>query len=104
MLNEQVWLNFRGINYSCDIFLNGHKLNDQTFYGMFLRQQYNITQWLAKDGNNRLAVIVYPPDPVGDAQWRPGWRWNDCQKCFASICSGMGLDTTRAGSQYRHLG
>jgi len=55
---EQVWLHFRGINYSCDIFLNGHKLNDKRFYGMFLRQQYNITQWLAKDGKNRLAVIV----------------------------------------------
>ncbi len=88
---EQVWLHFRGINYSCDIFLNGHKLNDKRFYGMFLRQQYNITQWLAKDGKNRLAVIVYPPDPVGNPnggqggdgtiaknvshQYVAGWDW-----------------------------
>jgi mannosylglycoprotein endo-beta-mannosidase len=89
--DRQVWLHFRGINYSCDIFLNGNKLNDQTFYGMFLRQQYNITPWLAKDGNNRLAVIVYPPDPVGEPnggqggdgtiaknvshQYVAGWDW-----------------------------
>jgi len=63
---EQVWLHFRGINYSCDVFLNGHKLNEKRFYGMFLRQQYNITPWLAKDGKNRLVVIVYPPNPVGN--------------------------------------
>src|ERR1700748_3798279 len=24
--NDQVWLNFRGVNYSCDVWLNGHKL------------------------------------------------------------------------------
>ncbi len=89
--DEQVWLHFRGINYSCNIFLNGHKLNDQRFYGMFLRQEYNITQWLAKDGKNRVAVIVYPPDPVGNPnggqggdgtiarnvshQYVAGWDW-----------------------------
>ncbi|MEO6232684.1 MAG: glycoside hydrolase family 2 TIM barrel-domain containing protein [Ferruginibacter sp.] len=88
---EQVWLNFRGINYGCDVYLNGHHLNDKTFYGMFLRQQYNITEWLAKDGKNRLAVIVYPPDPVGNPnggqggdgtiaknvshQYVAGWDW-----------------------------
>ncbi len=89
--DEQVWLHFRGINYSCDIYLNGHKLNEKTFYGMFLRQEYNITPWLAKDGRNRLAVIVYPPDPVGNPnggqggdgtiaknvshQYVAGWDW-----------------------------
>ncbi|HSN09438.1 MAG TPA: glycoside hydrolase family 2 TIM barrel-domain containing protein, partial [Hanamia sp.] len=88
---EQVWLNFRGINYSCDVFLNGHKLNAERFYGMFLRQEYNITKWLSKNGKNRLAVIVYPPDPVGDPnggqggdgtiaknvtnQYVAGWDW-----------------------------
>ncbi len=88
---EQVWLNFRGVNYSCEVFLNGHKLNSKTHYGMFLRQSYNITSFLSKDGNNRLAVIVYPPDPVGNPnggqggdgtiarnvshQYVAGWDW-----------------------------
>src|SRR5690242_9112450 len=88
---EQVWLHFRGINYSCDVYLNGHKLNTERFYGMFLRQEYNITKLLAKSGKNRLAVIVYPPDPVGNPnggqggdgtiaknvtnQYVAGWDW-----------------------------
>ena len=45
--NEQVWLQLRGINYKCDVFLNGKKLNLQTFEGMHLRQQYNITTQLS---------------------------------------------------------
>lgn len=89
--NEQVWLHLRGVNYGCDIFLNGHKLNKKTHYGMFLRQTYNITSLLSKDGTNRLAVIVYPPDPVGNpnggqggdgtigrnvaSQYVAGWDW-----------------------------
>lgn len=89
--DEQVWLKFRGVNYSCDIFLNGKRLNKQRHYGMFLRQSYNITSLLSKNGNNRLAVIVYPPDPVGNpnggqggdgtiarnvaTQYVAGWDW-----------------------------
>ena len=87
----QVWLNFRGVNYSCDVWLNGHKLNATTHFGMYLRQTYNITGFLAANGQNRLAVIVYPPDPVGNPnggqggdgeiarnvshQYVAGWDW-----------------------------
>jgi mannosylglycoprotein endo-beta-mannosidase len=86
-----VWLNFRGINYSADIFLNGHKLTNVPAKGMFLRHEYNITSYLNRDGKNRLAVIVYPPDPVGNPnggqggdgeiarnvthQYVAGWDW-----------------------------
>jgi hypothetical protein len=88
---NQVYLNFRGVNYSCDVFLNGHQLNATRHSGMFLRQCYNITKWLAKNGNNRIAVIVYPPDAVGNPnggqggdgtiarnvgiQYTAGWDW-----------------------------
>ena len=40
--NEQVWLQLRGVNYKCDIFLNGSKVNGEMHEGMLLRQQYNI--------------------------------------------------------------
>ena len=89
--DEQIWLNLRGVNYSCDLYLNGQKLNKKTHYGMFLRQTYNITNHLSETGNNRLAVIVYPPDPVGNPnggqggdgtiarnvtnQYVAGWDW-----------------------------
>lgn len=89
--DEQVWLTFRGINYRCDVFLNGQKVNQETFEGMHLRKTFNITKLLNKDGENRLAVIVYPPDNVGEPnggqggdgriakdlthQYVAGWDW-----------------------------
>lgn len=89
--SEQVWLQLRGVNYSCDVFLNGKKLNSARHYGMFLRQSYNISRLLNTNGNNRLAVIVYPIDPVGNPnggqggdgtiarnvshQYVAGWDW-----------------------------
>ncbi|TSJ40667.1 glycosyl hydrolase [Mucilaginibacter corticis] len=89
--SNQVYLNLRGVNYSYNVFLNGHQLNEQLNQGMFLRRSYNITKWLAKSGNNRLAIIVYPPDPVGNPnggqggdgtiaknvsiQYTAGWDW-----------------------------
>ena len=89
--DNQVYLNFRGVNYSFNVFLNGHQLNDKPENGMFLRRKYNITKWIANNGNNRLAVIVYPPNPVGNPnggqggdgtiarnvgiQYTAGWDW-----------------------------
>ncbi|MDB5006824.1 MAG: glycosyl hydrolase [Mucilaginibacter sp.] len=89
--NNQVYLNLRGVNYSCNVFLNGHKLNVKLHSGMFLRQCYNITKWIARNGNNRLAIIVYPTDVVGNPnggqggdgaiarnvgiQYTAGWDW-----------------------------
>ncbi|MDR1120289.1 MAG: beta-glycosidase [Dysgonamonadaceae bacterium] len=89
--DEQVWLTFRGINYSCDIYLNGRKVNTEPYEGMFLRKTFNIGKFLSADGNNRLAVIVYPVNPVGEPnggqggdgriaanvshQYVAGWDW-----------------------------
>ncbi len=89
--NEQVWLQFRGINYKAEIYLNGKKVNPKTQVGMHLRAQYNITKLLSSNGKNRLAVIVYPPDFPGNpnggqggdgtiakgltTQYTAGWDW-----------------------------
>jgi len=87
--DQQVWLNFRGINYTADVFLNGKRVNTDTHEGMFLREKYRITPFLEK-GTNRLAVIVHPPDPPGKPdgqggdgvigksvamQFTAGWDW-----------------------------
>jgi beta-galactosidase/beta-glucuronidase len=88
---DKVFILFRGINYSADIFVNGRRLNDATDKGMFLRQSYELTPFLNKDGRNRIAVIVYPPDSVGNPnggqggdgmiahgvtnQYVAGWDW-----------------------------
>lgn len=90
--DKRYWLNFRGINYSAEIFLNGKKLNAFTHTGMFLRESYDITGMLRDDGSpNILAVIVLPPDPPGKGnggqggdgmigkcvthQYVAGWDW-----------------------------
>ncbi|MGZ3847445.1 MAG: glycoside hydrolase family 2 protein, partial [Flavisolibacter sp.] len=88
---EQVWLQLRGVNYKYDLFLNGKKLNEKVHEGMLLRAQFNITKALSKNGYNRLAVLVYPPDPPGNpnggqggdgtiaknltTQYTAGWDW-----------------------------
>lgn len=86
---QQLWLRFRGINYSADVYLNGQKVNTDTHEGMYLREKYLITPFLEK-GKNRLAVIVFPPDPAGtpdgqggdgligrsvSMQFTAGWDW-----------------------------
>ncbi len=88
---RQVWLRFRGVNYGYDLYLNGRRVNGKTEYGMFLRHAYNVTTFLSGSGENRLAVLVYPPDPVGNPnggqggdgtigrnicnQYVTGWDW-----------------------------
>ena len=88
---QHVWLNFRGINYKAEIYLNGKRVNPTTHEGMFLRQSYEITSLLKADSSNMLAVLVFPPDHVGNPnggqggdaqiarnctmQYTPGWDW-----------------------------
>lgn len=88
---QQLWLHFRGVNYGFDVYLNGVKLNKEVQKGMFMRRVFNITKAISENGHNRLAVIVYPPDEVGEAnggqggdgtiaknvahQYVAGWDW-----------------------------
>ncbi len=57
----QVYLKLRGINYSCNVFMNGHQLNKTLHKGMFLSQEYNITvylnkKWKEQAGSNCLSA------------------------------------------------
>lgn len=61
--NQYCDLNFRGINYSADVYLNGHKTVLPK--GMFRRHSIDVTDILHPDGNNLLAVLVHPPDHPG---------------------------------------
>ncbi|KZV22229.1 glycoside hydrolase family 2 family protein [Dorcoceras hygrometricum] len=89
--NQHVDLNFRAINYSADVYLNGHK--EVLPKGMFRRHCIDVTDILDPDGKNLLAVLVYPPDNPGKippdggqggdheigkdvaAQYVEGWDW-----------------------------
>lgn len=87
----KVWLNFRAINYQAEVFLNGFSV--LLSKGMFLRHTIDITDWLNVYEENRLAVLVHPPDHPGRippeggqggdhdiakdvaAQYVEGWDW-----------------------------
>jgi len=89
--NQHVDLNFRAINYSAEVYLNGHK--EVLPKGMFRRHSIDVTDILHPDGENLLAVLVYPPDHPGRippdggqggdheigkdiaAQYVEGWDW-----------------------------
>ncbi len=62
---RRLWLNFRGINYKAEIFLNGKRISTTTHEGMFIRRSYDITNAI-KSGKNTLAILVSPPDISGE--------------------------------------
>ncbi len=86
-------LHFRGVNYRFQVFINGQALAcaEGDCRGMFLQHTADITPYLSQDGDNRLAVAVYPPNPVGNpnggqggdgtiarnvsTQFTAGWDW-----------------------------
>jgi hypothetical protein len=88
---QKVWINFRGINYKADLFLNGHRVNQEPLEGMFLRRSFEITKFLKNDSINTMAILVLPPDQVGNPnggqggdgmiarnntmQFTAGWDW-----------------------------
>lgn len=60
---NQLRLLFNGINYKADIYLNGKSLGDTK--GAFIRGEFNITDLVNKNGENILAVHVFPPHNPG---------------------------------------
>jgi len=58
---KTVWLNFRGINYRANIFLNGKEIaNSNEVAGAWRTYEFNITS-AVKPGTNVLAVQVWAP-------------------------------------------
>ena len=58
---KTVWLNFRGINYRANIFLNGKQIaNSNDVVGAWRTYEFNITS-AVKTGPNVLAVQVWAP-------------------------------------------
>lgn len=54
---RRVWLNFEGINYRADVWLNGRKLGD--IRGAFVEGLFDVTECFSD--HNVLAVKIYPP-------------------------------------------
>ncbi len=68
-------LEFDGINYSANVWLNGHQVAaSREVRGAFRRFQFDISKLIAED-TNVLAVEVIPPQPgdfsIGFVDWNP---------------------------------
>ena len=63
---ETVWLDFDGINWKADVFLNGTRLGD--IQGAFIRGRFEVTDLLAR--NNAMAVLVHKNDHPGAVSWQ----------------------------------
>ena len=63
---ERLWLNFDGINWKAEVFLNGAKLGD--IHGGFVHARFDVTQFLSSSGKNAIAVRVIKNATPGSAK------------------------------------
>jgi exo-1,4-beta-D-glucosaminidase len=60
-------LDFPGINYRADIWLNGHRIADnRQIVGMYVDHQLDVTPWVTPGEPNTLAVKVTPERAIAD--------------------------------------
>ncbi|HEX3720417.1 MAG TPA: glycoside hydrolase family 2 TIM barrel-domain containing protein [Verrucomicrobiae bacterium] len=72
----QVWLDFEGINYSANIWLNGKLVaDDRQVAGAYRTYEFNVTREIAAGKSNVLAVEVFAPKPdnlgITWVDWNP---------------------------------
>jgi mannosylglycoprotein endo-beta-mannosidase len=72
--NRRVWLQFDGINYKAELWLNGRKLGDMA--GMFYRGLFDVTALARIGQENALAVLVHPIDPPNGFRQRVDTKGN----------------------------
>jgi exo-1,4-beta-D-glucosaminidase len=59
---KNVWLNFKGINYRANIWLNGKQIaNSEQVAGAWRTYEFNVTDAINTGGDNALAVQVFAP-------------------------------------------
>jgi hypothetical protein len=63
---QRAWLNFDGINWKADVFLNGEKLG--RIEGGFMRGRFDVTGRLAPGRKNALAIRVEKNDTPGSVK------------------------------------
>ena len=73
------WLEFPGINYRAEIWLNGKLVADSRHVvGMYNAQEFNVTRWITPGAQNVLAVKVTPERAIQDVNGvELGDSWND---------------------------
>src|SRR5206468_11154281 len=74
--NQQAWLNFNGINYRANVWVNGTLVaSKDDVAGAFRRYEFNITRLVKTPGANAVAVEVFAPEPrdlgITWVDWNP---------------------------------
>jgi hypothetical protein len=67
---RKVWLNFRGINWKADVFLNGESLG--RIDGGFMRGQFDVTKIVKPGAKNAIAVRIHKnatPGSIKEKTW-----------------------------------
>ena len=67
---EHTWLNFDGINWKAEVYLNGHNLG--RIDGAFMRGQFDVTAFLRPDAPNALAVRIIRAANPGSTKDKAG--------------------------------
>jgi hypothetical protein len=82
-----VWLNFGGINYRADVWLNGQMIaNSREMAGIDHRFRFDVSSAIRPGSTNTLAVLVYPPDVLSQGAYGPdllggtGLRDSECYR------------------------
>jgi exo-1,4-beta-D-glucosaminidase len=71
--NKTEWLNFLGINYRANIWINGHKMADANdVAGTYRSYEFDVTNFLQPAKTNAIAVEVFAP-----AKYDLGITWVD---------------------------
>jgi exo-1,4-beta-D-glucosaminidase len=74
---ERQWLHFGGINYRGDVWLNGHKIADQTnVAGAYRTYDFDVTKFVKPGAKNVLAVETFAP-----TEKDLGINWVDWNPC-----------------------
>ncbi|HEX4119758.1 MAG TPA: glycoside hydrolase family 2 TIM barrel-domain containing protein [Verrucomicrobiae bacterium] len=74
--NGQVWLDFEGINYRANVWLNGKLIaNDKQIAGSYRTYEFNVTSAVVPEKPNVLAVEIFAPRPdnlgITWVDWNP---------------------------------
>jgi hypothetical protein len=86
--SNRVWLNFGGINYTANVWLNGSSIG--IMQGAFARGVFDITSHVNVGGTNALAVLISPEPNPGTPH----------QKMVATGAGGNGGDTETDGPAF----
>jgi len=87
---KQIWLQFDGINYRAEVYVNGHLLS--TMNGMFISDKINITDFAKIGQENDLVVKVCPVDMPGTTAFK---NWGAANNEYHNGGDGnIGYNTT----------